>query len=286
MTFKNTATNVICVGFFLIGAVLLVINFYGSYKGMRVAEKIPASELLFENDITISYEDSMLFLQRNEFETDLEYAVRINEVVQKSIAHLDDWYGRPADLYMQLVPFSENFFLNLMGRFSGLPQMERYHFSNYRRSIERGIGLCGDHAMIMSQLLDKQGIENRLLSFSAGHVVVEAIDDEGTSAILDADYGVAMVGFDHTFTNSEDMIVNAYMSKGYDERISYALSNIYAKGYKPFDSTYTFMRKRYIFERVSYVAKWLLPVSLLIVAGLLLSRRSLRAKPMERLATI
>jgi hypothetical protein len=61
-----------------------------------------------------------------------------------------------------------------MGKYSGIPEYERYHFSNPYNSIERGIGICGDASILMSQMLEKNGIEADILTFP-GHVVVTPI---------------------------------------------------------------------------------------------------------------
>jgi hypothetical protein len=39
--------------------------------------------------------------------------------------------------------------------------------------MERGIDICGDASMIMSQILERNGIESKIVTFP-GHVVVAA----------------------------------------------------------------------------------------------------------------
>ena len=259
-----------------VGGAVLLVNVYGEFRGMRAAERVPEDSLRFRDDIVLSLESTLAEVERRDHEGVSDYVKRVTTVVQQGMAHLDGWYDHPVDRFDQRVPFRENFLLNLLGRYSGLPQMERYHFSDYRRSLERGIGLCGDHAMILSQILDEQGIENELLSFN-GHVVVEVRAADGFAGVFDADFGVSMVGADRHALQDPRVIDIAYAAESYSPIEIDALTKVYQSSYSVFGSTYEFMRKRYVFERVSYVLKWALPLAMIAVGVLCLRyRRSVK----------
>src|SRR5690606_25937644 len=107
-------------------------------------------ELRFVPTSVWSYEESMLRIEGLRKMQDKDAAVkRAVRVVNGALVH-PDWYRVDPVEYRQLVPVWENFFLYFLGKFSGLPQFERYHFANFRRSIERGIGMCGDASMVLS----------------------------------------------------------------------------------------------------------------------------------------
>lgn len=248
----------------LLGAVLIIINIYGEFKGVRSAELVPQSALRFEDDISISYEVALKKIQRKKYESDIDYAKRINYVIQKSIAHIRDWPKQDPDIYLQRIPIYENYFLYMLGKFSGLPQMERYHFVDYKRSLERGIGLCGDHAMILSQILNKQQIENSLMSFREGHVILKVTFNDSSTMLLDPDFGVYFHATDNDFIENNESIKKVYLEHGYPSDEVDSLLRTYREGYKEFESTYAFMRKRYIFEYISYFLKWLLPIILIL----------------------
>ncbi|MFT6836447.1 MAG: hypothetical protein ACJA0H_002497 [Francisellaceae bacterium] len=91
----------------------------------------------------------------------LNQNIRVNDFDNQYLRFLND---QPAEQFNQLIPIWENYFIYFMGVFSGIPEYERYHFANYQRSLERGIGLCGDASMVISQLLDKQNISNKILT--------------------------------------------------------------------------------------------------------------------------
>lgn len=255
-----------------LGIVLLGSNLYGEIYGMRVAEAIPADELRFENDLEIGPTEALKALQRNENETDRDYAKRATTVIQRSMAHVRRWHGHPPDLWNQRIPFTENPYLHLLGHLPGLPQFERYHFANYKRSIERGIGVCGDHTLILSQVLDLAGIDNVLLSFR-GHVLAEVRFHDSNTMLLDPDFGVIIHSDAEGFKEDPSILTNAYLKAGYSQREIDTLQSTFALGYKQFDSAYSFMRMRWWFEHVSYIAKWAVPMLLLSSAPILLGMR-------------
>ena len=249
-----------------IGIGLLGIAIYGEVTGMRAAERVPESALRFENDLVLSAEETLERLGRRPNESDADFVTRATRTIQAGLAHLDRWYEHDPALYNQLVPFAENPLLNLLGRFSGLPQIERYHFSDYRRTLERGIGLCGDHAIVLSGVLDENGIENVLLSArGGGHVVVEVADSSDARGVYDADFGVSLPGLTQ-YSLTDPRVVDAYGAAGYSAGELRTIEKIYSQGFSEFDGVYDFMAKRYVFERMSYALKWLLPVLLIALA--------------------
>ena len=260
----------------LFGCCILTVNLIGGVSGMRVAEQIPVSKLRFENDLTLSYEETINELERVDNESDFEYASRATKAIQGGVAHLNHWNEHQPDQYSQRVPFGENYILHVLGRFSGMPQLQRYHFTDYRRSLERGIGLCGDHALILSQVLQREGIDSTILSFPTGHVVLEVRDSSGKSSVFDSDFGVILSGVGRYDLADRQLIEKTYAAAGYSAKEIRTLVNVYASPFSTFGNTFEFMRKRYVFERISYVLKWLVPI-LFVAGGLYLFSYSARA---------
>jgi hypothetical protein len=108
------------------------------------------NELRLKNDTPHSYEETLDNTQRKEGESDKEYSDRIRRVIAQGLAHIH-WKKYQNTKFNQLIPIWENYFLYFMGKFSGIPEFERYHFSDYKKSLKRGIGICGDASMVMSQ---------------------------------------------------------------------------------------------------------------------------------------
>ena len=184
--------------------------------------------------------------------------------MKDSLSHIE-WNKVDAKQYRLLIPVWENYFLYLLGNFSGLPQFERYHFVDYKRSIKRGIGICGDASMVLSQLLDKKGVENNIVSYR-GHVITEAIFKDNSSMLLDPDFGVILGMNLQDLNDSPASAYSAYIEAGYSEREALKLVRIYSTQYTLFDDTYEFMCKLYIFEYLSYILKWLLPAIFIFLA--------------------
>jgi hypothetical protein len=167
--------------------------------------------------------------------------------------------------YRQLVPIWENYFLWGIGMFSGLPQFERYHYANYERNIKRGIGICGDASTVLSSVLDQYQIPNRIVSFD-GHVIVEYEREDGKRQLLDPDYGISLGLSLEDLMERPEQIRDLYLTAGYSNIQVNGLITIYKRGFALFDNTYNFMALRYIFEKVSYIAKWVLPLLLILLS--------------------
>lgn len=258
-----------------IGICLLVINIYGLTQplrkpGLGVDDH---SQLRFIPKENWSYEktiEEINWLSREK--NVINFLNDANRIVNNSLVHVD-WFRVDPEVYRQLVPIWENYFLYAIGKYSGLPQFERYHYANYERNIKRGIGMCGDSATVLSSVLDKYQYSNRIISFD-GHVIVEYLDSSGRSELYDPDFGVSLgIGLNE-LTSKLDDVSSAYMRSGYSVKEVDKLIKIYQTKYVIFENTYHFMTKRYIFEEVSYVAKWGLPVFLVLLPLIFLKKKS------------
>lgn len=256
------------------GIALLSINLYGLFADIRkddLGQEEP--ELLrFAGDVPLSYRESLAKLGDIQQLDGLEYALEANQLVQQSLSHIH-WHRVDPIEYRQLIPVWENYFLYFTGLFSNLPQFERYHFVDYRRSLERGIGICGDASMVLSQMLDKKGIENRIVSYG-GHVITEVTLGDNQKLLLDPDFGVNL---DMSLADLQARPADAYLpyiEAGYKEKEALALVRIYTTRHTTYDSVYAFMPRRYLFEYGSYILKWLVPAFLLLVSFIYLRHRA------------
>lgn len=251
----------------LIGAILMSINLYGLSQSIRkpgLADTDP--ELLrFVPEETWSYERSMEEIDALASIGDKDVlASKANDIVNISIIH-PQWTWVDRVEYRQLIPIWENYYLWFLGIVTDMPQIQRYHYANYKRNIKRGIGVCGDFATVYSSILDRYDIENRLASFSDGHVVVEYETEDGRSLVMDPDFGVELGMSLKEISDNPESVRQPYTEKGYSTREINTLVRIYGSGFYIFEDTYNFMAKRYIFEEVSYVMKWVAPLILLLI---------------------
>ncbi|BFT29621.1 hypothetical protein D210916BOD24_07970 [Alteromonas sp. D210916BOD_24] len=258
-----------------VGLGFLGINIYGLFKDVRPPVFFQ-DELRFENDITLTREETFAAVNRQEGESDKAYAERITQVIGSGLAHIH-WRRYDNQKFNQLVPIWENYFLYFMGKFSGIPEFERYHFANYERSLNRGIGICGDASMIMSQLLDKEGIPNQLLTFP-GHVILTATFENGEELTFDPDFGVALNYSPADLQSTPNVAGEAYANAGYPQSDVVVMNRIYDNQFKRWDGVSHFITKKYYFEIVAYWLKWPVPIILLFLAGYLLRKSSIKRR--------
>ena len=251
----------------ILGAVLMAINLYGLTQpirkpGLGITDH---HQLRFIPKEVWDYSKSMDAIDKlSAVEQDSMLVEEASRIVNLSLIHIN-WNRVDPLEYRQLVPIWENYFLYMIGRYSGLPQYMRYHYADYQRNIRRGIGICGDASTVLSSILDRHGISNRIVSFR-GHVIVEYTGTDRQSHLIDPDFGVSLgVNLKELIENPQ-MVKPRYIEAGYSKSDIDYLFKAYETKYKIFDDTYQFMRKRYLFERISYVMKWLLPVMLITVS--------------------
>lgn len=258
----------------VVSITLLSINLYGLTQNLRTPGLADAEE----GDLRFTLEEGLFSYQEsinriNSLNVDEGFdalAEEASNIVKHSLAHLD-WEAVDPVKYRQLIPIWENYFLHVLGLFSGMPQIERYHYADYKRSLKRGIGICGDASIILSSILDRYGINNEIVSFD-GHVLVQYFDEQGIAKLIDPDFGVTLGVPLEGLRGSLDSVYLEYLNEGYSESEIDYLFAIYEKEYTIFDNTYHFMSKRYIFELVSYYLKWVLPIAGIIVGIMMFYR--------------
>lgn len=261
----------------IIGGCLLTINIYGLFQDIRSPSLtnlalIDQTDMRFSDDIMLSERDTKSQLKKSSSETNSQYVQRINTVIQQGLAHIKWGSITDTEKYNQLVPIWENYLLFFMGKYSGIPEYEKYHYANYNRSIKRGIGICGDASMVLSQVLNENNIKNNIISFSGqGHVIVQAYI-ENKEVLLDPDFGVVL-DISLAETNKEtELIEQEYSKKGYSPEEIDTLLLAYSLPQKSWRDTKHFITKKYYFEYLSYYIKWILPFLFFWVALFLYSK--------------
>lgn len=250
----------------LIGSILLGANIFGLTQSLRKPGLgvTDHEQLRFIPEVVWSYSkslDEIEGLQR--LDSREEIAEQANTIINRSLIHIE-WERVDPKEYRQLVPFWENYFLWAIGRFTDLPQFNRYHYADYRRSLQRGIGICGDASTALSSVLNRFNVPNEIISFK-GHVIVEYEAQNGVRALLDPDFGVSLGTSLQNLERNNEKVRERYFSAGYSEREINYLFEAYGRDYVIFDDTYHFMTQRYLFEKASYFLKWLLPFVLIFV---------------------
>jgi hypothetical protein len=245
---------------FMVFVILMSINIYGLFQSLR-PELFLEQNLRFKNkDITLSQNEFVEKVKKQENETNIGYSTRLTKVIADGMAHIH-WEKYSPDKFNQIVPFWENYILYIMGKLKITPEYERYHFSDPNKSIERGIGVCGDASMLLSQLLDKQRISNKIISLP-GHVMVE-VNSDGSKLMLDPDYGVVLKHSAEFYNQHPNQLGTSYSSVGYPSINDQLIINLFQHKYQSWNGVKHFITKKYYFEKLAYFLKWFLPFGFL-----------------------
>jgi len=248
---------------FVLGSFLLLINIYGLFKSLRNPE-IYSEEKTLKNrkaDITIRYPQIKDSLIRGSNESDKDFAIRINKVVNDGFAHY--WKEAGITKYNLRVPFWENYLL-YAASFIDPKEYNKYEFSNYKKDLERGVGLCSSHAIVVKGILNDNGIKAELLDVGKRHVVVRAEPGNTPAFILDPDFGI-VVPFDTAAIQANPELVRApysnmaalYYPEAIDPYTTDTMVNIFGKR-KYVYTVYNW------FEYFSYRAIWIIPFLLML----------------------
>ncbi|MEO8764340.1 MAG: hypothetical protein ABI416_08635 [Ginsengibacter sp.] len=248
---------------FVFGAILLIINIYGLFSSLR-NPAIYSEEKTLRNrigDITIRYPQIKDLLIRKDHESNKDFAIRINKVVNDGFAHY--WKEEGITKYNLRVPIWENYLL-YFASFVDPKEYKKYEFSNYKKDLERGLGLCSSHSIVVKGVLNDNGIKAELLDVGKKHVVVRAELDGDSAYILDPDFGIVVPYDTGAIQANPELVRGPYR-------------NMAALYYPDAKEPYTteimvdiFGKKKYVytvdnwFEYFSYRAIWIIPFLLMV----------------------
>lgn len=250
---------------YLIACTLLSINFFGLFQSIEPKNFIE-SDLRFIKNEKLSYLETLNILNKKIDENDIEFSIRINKVIFDRMSHIKWNELEDVDKYNQRIPIWENYILYGMSLFTNIPEYKKYHFADYERSLKRGIGVCGDHSMILSQILDKNGISNKIITIP-GHVVVLA-EIQKNNYIFDPDFGVYIDIKSNDFKSLDlEKISKVYIDAGFNvSDVDYLIQGYGSVNFESWYGTSHFITKKYYFEYISYFLKWFIPLFLIIIA--------------------
>lgn len=243
--------------FIILGSMLLIVNLYGFTQTLRPPVFF-SDELRFgKNDISLTLSEYQEAVKRHPQESDKDFAERLTKVIAQGTAHIH-WEKYDPAKFNQRVPIWENWILHFMGRFSGIAEFERYHFVTPAKSMERGIGICGEVSMLMTSLLEQNGIEASMITVP-GHVLVTA-DIEGQTQIFDPDFGVVLPFAAEQLKDNAQAASQLYVDAGYQPYDKAFFLNAFTKPFRLWEGPEHFITTKYYFEKLSYWLIWLVPI--------------------------
>jgi len=250
--------KIVKIVLFLFGTLLLALNITGLFKSLR-NEDLYSEITPYKNDISVRFEKAKNQLNRKKDESEKNYALRVTMLINNTMAHY--WKDEGIKKYHLQVPVWENYLLALKQKVTG---DKKYEFRNYKKVIERGVGIYSQHCIGLQDLLGKNGIKADLWDIG-GHVVVGAHFSDGSEYTLDPDYGHCTPYGMKAIENNPELARQAYSNQ--DEVYAPHLKehkhtdDILEEFGKEGNHIYT-MNKG--FENFSYVAIWIIPFLLML----------------------
>lgn len=240
-----------------VGIALMTLNVIGIFKSLRNPELYSEPRTRRVNDITWRYPEFLEHLKRKPAENEKDFAIRVNEVVKDGFLHY--WEDDAIHKYYLTVPVWENYLLTLASVVKP-KKYRKYEFSNYKKNLERGTGLCSTHCTIVKGVLNENGIKAELLDLG-GHVVITAQTGNQPDFILDPDYGIyipftrASIEADPEITRPFYANIKDQYKPGRQDRYTTdVVVGLYEKNRNHTYSTYNW------FEGFSYIAIWIIPL--------------------------
>ena len=250
---------------FFIGASLIVTNIFGLFTSLRNQEIFEETNTHSKQDITLTEDKIHDVINQNIVDKKI-YFETLNKTINKGIAHY--WENEGIDKYNLRIPFYENYFLYIASYI--MPKsFKKYEFLDYRRAIERGVGLCSQQSIIVSEILNEKGIKSRILGLSGHTVATAQVDDKHNQWwILDPDYGVIIPHSIDEIEKKPEIIAPYYRKHGYtDDYIINGLIGGYKKeGNILIDGVMNYSFLRYWVEKITYVLIWIFPLFLMLPA--------------------
>ncbi|MGQ0749518.1 MAG: transglutaminase-like domain-containing protein [Betaproteobacteria bacterium] len=260
----SKAARAASAGLLCLAIVLISSNVAGLITSLRNDEIFSEKNVLFPDDITLTARQVHDVIAAPAADRK-SYAMAVSHAINKGVAHYL-WLDEGIEKYNLRVPFHENYILFVASYL--IPQYYRkYEFRDYRRAIERGVGLCSQHAIIVAEILRKKGLASGIVSMPThadmpGHVVATARVDDARNEwwILDADYGVVVPHGIEAVRAQPSIVAPYYRRRGYDEQTVATLVSNYAKDARVFpDGAKNYGVMTYWAEAIAYALIWIIP---------------------------
>jgi hypothetical protein len=264
---------------FWTGTLLLLLNLGGLFMHLRNGAIYQQASVTLSTYITLSPEQVFSVIEQYPINDRKNYLVRLTNAVHNGVVHY--WEDDAIDEYNIRVPVYENYLL-YAASYIYPSRFRKYEFMDYRKAVERGIGLCSQYSLIIAQVLKKRRIPAKIILLD-GHVVATAQADPASDQwwILDADYGVVVPHDVRAIARNPALALPNYAARGYSVESS-DISRLLKKGFQVVDGARGYAPILYWVEYASYVLIWLIPAALLMpmICGSL--TRALRASDCSR----
>lgn len=255
---------------FIVGLILIGMNIYGFFIPLKNPAIYQETNTGFDNDTTLTPSETYSLLESIDKADSRKMATSANDIFNRSIAHY--WEDEGLYKYNMTIPPYENWILASLQFI--LPSVyKRYEYCDYKKAVERGIGLCSQHAIAIVDFLNENNIEAHMLGLD-GHVVALGNVDNSWW-VLDPDFGVVIPHSIQEIENDPEIVRSYYSGKPYKNG-SLTLDdivNIYGKeGNIIYPLQFSGIGnvgyidcgwKKVLIRKFSYILKWVIPFLLI-----------------------
>ncbi|HEY6187228.1 MAG TPA: hypothetical protein VIW80_06110 [Pyrinomonadaceae bacterium] len=271
----------------LLGLILLGINVAGLFISMRNPAIYHEAKVRDKDDITLTEAELLQAGERRQGESTEAYILRLNDAVNKGIAHY--WEDEGIAKYNLRVPVYENYLLYLAS-YIRPRDYRKYEFYNHYKNIERGVGICSLHALVMAGMLKDHGVDSRIVLLTDHVVAMAEVDKEHNRWwVVDPDLAVVVKHDMREIEANTDLVKPFYLEKGYAPDYVDFVAGLYgSEGNRVFRDVNEYLPwKLGVVEYLSYIMIWVLPVMLMAPFALsYLSNRYRRRKPVPAHGTL
>lgn len=232
---------------FVIGISLLLLNcsrFIFSYRDKAIEKEFGVPPI----------SETMRQIDRFPNESSEQYVRRLSILIQKSIYHYWDTDGK----YDIDIPIWDNYILygvRLGSKFG-------WEYLEYRKALERGLGLCSQRAMTTVAILEKNHIQAECIALH-GHVVLRALISPDQWVVVDPSSGI-VIPYNLDDIKSNVHLIDSYYPEPQFFYNMYQSATISSHGVIGFYSYNPTVLKLYYLERLSYVFIWIIPIILIL----------------------
>ena len=240
-----TYTRYTANGFIMISLLLFTINIIGLYNYTTIDGN--EIEKLNDHPRTVSEQDFWENAYRQEHESVKEYADRVTALIEGRMIAIDPKYSSPT--------FFENWILWFRSQRIG-----HHEWVDTRYAVRLGGGYCSQHAIILDNLLDEQGIESRILALG-GHIINEILVDDKWK-VYDSNYNVIFDESLNDLENHPERVYQAYRDMGYAESTAKYVQDAYGTPENNFHfrNSQSYSSTMYlIFEKLALKLIWYIP---------------------------
>ncbi len=264
--------KVFAIVFLYIGLSLLGLNLFGLFISLRNKDIYNEDETYFKDDITLTENQFWQELKKRD-KSDEAFSIRVNTAINQGIAHY--WKDEGIDKYNIRIPIYENYILNIASYL--IPsKFRKFEYSNNKKAIERGIGLCSQHAILLSDILERNGINTKIINLPVHVVVLVQVNkDNNIWWIIDPDFGLIIRNDLKDVISDPEIINKNYKNRNFNLLDIDALAEAFSKVKDDdiYENSYEYIGwKRYYTEKLAYVLKWIFPLFLIVISISLIRR--------------